>query len=129
MAKKQGTIIAPIELNVLPHEMATARALAAAGYDVEFIHRTWGKRVASADMVMDGVIWEIKSPSSDKLKVVEKHIRAALHQSRDVVFDSRRMKGHSDEAIEREVRKWTAKLAYVRRMLYVNRRGEVVRIK
>lgn len=129
MEKKQGTIKAPTGLNILPHEMATARALADAGYDVEFMHRTWGKRVTSADMVADGVIWEIKSPSSDKLKVVEKHIRAALHQSRDVVFDSRRMKGHSDEVIEREVRKWTASLTYVRRMLYVNRRGEVVKIK
>ena len=109
--------------------MATARALADAGYDVEFIHRTWGKRVASADMVVDGVIWEVKSPTSGNIRVVQKHIRAALHQSRDVVFDSRRMKGHSDEVIEREVRKWVANLTYVRRMLYVNRHGEVVKIK
>lgn len=113
----------------MPHEMATARALADAGYDVEFVHRTWGKRVTSADLVAGGVVWEAKSPSSGQLKVVEKHIRAALHQSRDVIFDCRRMKGLSDEVVEREVRKWTANLTHVRRMLYVNRRGEVVKIK
>lgn len=109
--------------------MATARALADAGYDVEFVHRTWGKRVTSADFVADGVIWETKAPSSGNIRVIQKHIRAALHQSRDVIFDSRRMKGLSDEVIEREVRKWTANLTHVRRLLYVNRRGEVIRIK
>ena len=109
--------------------MATARAFADAGYDVEFVRRIMGKRVTSPDMVVDGVVWEVKSPTSGNLRVVQKHIRAALHQSRDVVFDSRRMTGHSDEVIEREVRKWTANLTYVRRMIYINRRGEVVKIK
>ena len=72
------------------------------------------------------VVWEVKSPSSGNIRVVQKHIRAALHQSRDVVFGSRRMKGLSDDAVEREVRKWTASLTSVRRMLYINR---AVRVK
>ena len=85
--------------------------------------------MTSADLVADGVMWEAKAPSSGNIRVVQKHIRAALHQSRDVVFDSRRMKGLADEEIEREVRKWTASLTHVRRLLYVNRRGEVIRMK
>ncbi|MBQ9003379.1 MAG: hypothetical protein IJ087_16140 [Eggerthellaceae bacterium] len=127
MEKRQGTITAPGELNILPHEMATARALADAGYDVEFMPRTQGKRVKSADLVANGVVWELKSPTSGNIRVVQKHIRAALHQSRDIVFDSRRMKGLSDVVVEREVRKWAASLAYVRRMLYVARNGRVAR--
>lgn len=114
MQKKQGAIKAPRKLNVLPHEMATARALADAGYDVEFMRRTMGNRVTSADLVADGVIWEVKSPTSGNTRVVQKHIRAALHQSRDIVFDSRRTRGRSDAAVEHEVRRWTASLTHER---------------
>ncbi|WP_165173780.1 hypothetical protein [Adlercreutzia sp. ZJ242] len=103
MEKRIGTIKAPSDLNVLPHEMDTARALADAGMDVEFVRRTWGTRVTSADLEADGVVWEVKSPTSGSLRVVEKHLRAALRQSRDVVFDARRMRGLSDAAVEREV--------------------------
>lgn len=129
MDKRIGTIKAPSGLNVLPHEMSTARALADAGMDVEFMRRTWGDRVTSADFVAGGVVWEVKCPSSGSIRVVEKHLRAALRQSRDVVFDARRMKGLSDAAIEREVRKWAANLTHARRILYVNKHGGVVKIK
>lgn len=80
-------------------------------------------------MVINGVVWEIKSPESHQLKVVEKNIRIALHQSRDVIFDSRRMKKLDNDRIEREVRKWAAQLPSLRRLFYVNRRGEIVKIK
>ncbi|WP_165173234.1 hypothetical protein [Adlercreutzia sp. ZJ242] len=129
MEKRIGTIKAPSDLNVLPHEMDTARALADAGMDVEFVRRTRGERVTSADLEADGVVWEVKSPTSGSLRVVQKHLRAALRQSRDVVFDARRMRGLSDAAVEREVRKWAASLTHARRILYVSKRGGVVRIK
>ncbi len=129
MAKKTGAIVAPSRLNILPHEMDTARALADAGMDVEFMRRTWGDRVTSADFAADGVVWEVKAPSSGNLRVVEKHLRAALRQSRDIVFDARRMRGLPDSLIEGEVRKWAGSLTRIRRLLYVNKRGGVVRIK
>lgn len=129
MKGKQGTIVAPSSLNVLPHELDTARALADAGMDVEFVPRIKGNRSKSADIVANGVLWEMKSPKSGKLRVVEKHIRAALHQSRDIVFDSRRMKGLSDRAIKEEVTKWANSLTHLRRLIYVDRAGEVVKIK
>lgn len=46
MKNKQGTIVAPSNLNILPHEMATARALADVGMDVEFVSRTQGNRAS-----------------------------------------------------------------------------------
>ncbi len=36
MEKRQGTITAPVDLNIQPHEMAAARSIAAYGMDVEF---------------------------------------------------------------------------------------------
>lgn len=124
-----GKSYVPAHVNVLPHEMDTARALADAGYNVEFVRRSEGNRVTSADLVLDGVTWEVKSPTSDNIRVVQKHIRAALHQSRDIIFDSRRMTKLSDETIMHEVRKWVNSLPYVRRLMYISRNGEVVKIK
>ena len=115
MSQQQGKIIIAPGVNVWPHEMKTAEALAAAGYIVEFMRRSEGFRVTTADVVMNGVIWEMKSPESSQLKVIEKNIRHALHQSRDVIFDSRRMRKLDNERIEQEVRKWATQLTNVRR--------------
>ena len=87
------------------------------------------EQAKSADFIADGVLWEVKSPTSANLRVVQKHLRAALHQSRDVIFDCRRMKGAREEAVLKEVRKWAGSLASVRRLLFVDRSGGVLRIK
>ena len=129
MSKHQGTITAPKDLNIYPHEMDTARAIADSGMDVEFKQRTKGNRAKSADFVAGGVLWEVKSPESGNLRVVQKRLREAAHQSRDIIFDSRRMKNQSDNAIRREIEKWAHDLRHIRRLLYINRVGEVIKIK
>ena len=107
MIKQQGTITAPVGLNIQPHELATARA----------------------DFVADGVLWEVKSPTSNNIRVIEKRLREALHQSRDVIFDSRRMRRLENRVIQAEVEKWAHSLTSTRRLLYVNREGDVIKIK
>lgn len=129
MATRQGKITAPSGLNIQRHEMDTARAIADCGMDVEFVPRKKGRRAKSADFVADGVLWEVKSPTSDNLRVIQKRLREAIHQSRDVIFDSRRMKRLSNEQIQNEVAKWAANLRSLRRLLYVDRAGEVIKIK
>lgn len=129
MTKRQETIIAPAHLNIQPHEMATARSIASYGMDVEFREQIRDKGVKTPDFLADGVLWEVKAPTSDKLKVVEKRLRQAVHQSRDIIFDSRRMKRLTNKQIQDEVIKWASQLHHVRRLLYVNRKGEVIKIK
>ncbi len=109
--------------------MNTARAIADYGMNVEFVARTEGNRAKLADFVGDGVLWEVKSPTSDKLRVVQKRLREAIHQSCDIIFDSRRMKRLTNEVIQTEVEKRAKDLTSIRRLLYVNRMGEVVKIK
>ena len=129
MAKRQGNITAPSHLNIQPHEMATARSIADYGMNVEFRERIRGDGVKTPDFLAGGVFWEVKSPTSDKLKVIEKRLREAVHQSRDIIFDSRRMRRLSDKQIYGEVVKWARNLHHVRRLLYINRLGEVIKIK
>lgn len=96
---------------------------------MEFIRRSEEKRAKSADCLIDGEVWEMKAPESDKLKVIEKNLRKALKQSHNIVFDARRMKRLPDRAIRRETAKWCSELGSVRHLIYVDRYGEVALLK
>ena len=128
MVKRAGNITISGNANVWPHEMDTARALARDGRDVEFIDRG-GRGDGCADVRMGGLTWEMKSPRSSQMKRVQKTLRSAVAQSPNIIFDSRRMKGLPDRAIERELRKWAAELKSLDRLVFVGRGGTVLDIK
>ena len=110
--------------------MKTAEALAADGRTVEFVRRSEEQRATSADVLMDGIVWEMKAPTASNMKAVEKNLRKALDQSDCVIFDSRRMKGIPDRAIERELRVCaTGRVKALRRLLFVNRHAQIIDIK
>ena len=121
MAKNKGKIIIAPGINVWPHELRTAEALASAGYTVEFVRRSEVERQTSADVIMEGIIGEMKAPTSERTDMIQKNLRRALHQSLNVVFDARRMKKLPDRVIEREVRLRAAEFKTLRRLIYVNR--------
>ena len=129
MAKDKGKIIIAPGINVWPHELKTAEALAEAGYVVEFIRRSEERRARSADCVIGGKLWEMKAPTASNMKAVEKNLRKALNQAPHVIFDCRRMKGVPDAAIEREVRTCVAgRVRGLKCVLFVNRKGKIVDI-
>ena len=129
MAKKQGQVIIQPGVNVWPHELKTAGALAKHGYTVEFVRRSEEQRAKSADALINGELWEMKAPRSDKASAVDKNVRKVLHQAKCVVFDSRRMKRVPDATIERELRKSAEVLRSMRHMPFVNRKAQVIDIK
>ena len=129
MAQKQGHIIIQSGVNVWPHELKTAQAFTAIGKDVEFIRRSEEQRVTSADAVIDGLVWEMKAPTADNLKAVERNLKRGRWQSENIIFDCRRMKKVPDFAIEREVRKQAFAIPRIKRLRYVNKHGHVIDIK
>ena len=129
MPKKQGQIIIQAGANVWPHELKTAEVLAEHGYSVEFVRRSEAHRAKSADALINGELWEMKAPRSDKASAIDKNVRKALHQAKCVVFDSRRMKKVPDTIVERELRKSADILRSMRHLLFVNRKGQVIDIK
>lgn len=129
MKQPRGKIIIAPDLNVWPHEYETAKALAMAGMTVEFIRRSEEYRTTSADVIINGTEWEIKAPISDKASAVDKNLRKALHQSKCIIFDSRRMKRISDRAVENELHKSALVLRSMKHLLFVNRQGNVIDIK
>ena len=100
-----------------------------AGYTVEFVRRSEQKRVHSADVLINGELWEFKAPISDKSSAVDKNVRKALHQAKCIVYDSRRMRRIPDTQIELELRKSAEVLHSIRHLVFVNRRAEVIDIK
>lgn len=129
VTKKVAKIIYEPGVNVWPHERKTAEALCSAGYTVEFVRKSEVDGESTADVIINGVAWEMKAPNSSSMKAVQRNMHKALKQSRYVIIDSRRMKGIPGEAIEREVRSLAPKFKSLRGLLFVNRRGEVLDIK
>lgn len=129
MSTGKGKIIITSGANVWSHELKTAEALAAVGYTVEFIRRSEERYATSADCIIDGTVWEMKSPTTDSKRRIQRTLRDALSQSQYVIFDSRRMKGLPDKAIEQELRKWAPELKSLKRLIFVGRGGVVIDIK
>lgn len=125
---REKIIIAP-GINVWPHELKTAEAFAAAGYTVEFIRRSEERFATSADCIINGTVWEMKSPTTNSKRRIQRTLRDALAQSHCVIFDSRRMKGLPDKAVEQELRKWAPELKSLKHLIFVGRGGVVIDIK
>lgn len=129
MKRRTGNISIPGDADVWPHEYQTAVALARAGYDVTFIKKSNEQHEQTPDVLIDGQRWEMKAPKASSARAVERNLHRALQQSDRVVFDCRRMNNLPDSMAERELRKRVKELRSLKRLLFVNHRGEVVDIK
>lgn len=125
---KIGKIILSPNINVWAHELDTAKALAKAGFVVDFQKNTNKDFVKSFDILMDGMGWEIKSPRSSRLRAIESNLKKACRQSANIVFDSKRMSNLPDASIKKELIKQAKLAKSIKNLLLVNRRREVVDI-
>lgn len=114
------------DCDIWPHERRTAEAFAASGHDVVFVRRIGGDRVKTPDIEMDWVLWEMKCPETGQVKSLQRVLRRASTQSGNVIIDSSRMKGVSDQAVERELRRLKPLVKAVRRLILVNKERKVI---
>jgi len=126
--KKEGSIIIPAGLDVWEHELKTAQVLSGHGHIVCFIRKAEGHKIKSADILIDDVPYEIKSPVASKLSAVERNLKRAYHQSVNIVFDSRRMKRLPDKSIQKELLKQLRLTKNIKTILFVNRKHGVIDI-
>ena len=96
----KGEVRLPAGVAIWRHELASAKALAEAGYRIEFLEVASSQRAKSPDVVMNSSKWEMKSPRADKLSAVERNLKRALKQSPNIIFDSHRMKKLHDKTIQ-----------------------------
>jgi len=123
-----GKIIIPNGANVWPHELQSAKALAAFGYTVEFIPARQESGIATADVVIDNLSWEMKAPTGKTLSSIEKNLRRGSKQANNIIFDSRRMKRIPDKAIVRELSAKLHHISKIERIIFINRHGAIIDI-
>lgn len=111
-----------------PHEEATAHALAEHGRNVVFKKKTERFKTPTADVLLDGVIWEFKAPNGKRLSSVERNLRRGKGQASRIVFDSRRMKGVPDKAIMREILLKAKYITDIEEIIYINKHGKCIDI-
>ena len=126
MRKQRGRIILPSGVAPWPHEMRVARILSNAGHKVEFIHKV---NIKSADIFLDGVEFEIKSPKTNKANSLEHVLKKALKQSVNIIVDSSRIREIGDMRIQSFLTHQVQSRRRIKRMLLVTKAGDIVDIK
>lgn len=125
--KRIGKVIRPSNAHPWPHEERVARILANAGYTVEFIPE---RTIGTADVYLDGIIYEIKSPKTRNVNTIEHRLKEAVrNQSYNIIVDSSRLKGMPDYTLKRWLIARCQLQPQIKRMLFINKRGRIVDIK
>ena len=125
---KNGTVdISQLDNLPEPHEFDTAKYLAALGKDIVFICPSEIKGAHTPDIRMDGVEWEIKSPTGGSKRTIENNFRHAVVQSRYIIFDLRRIKIPMKQCIAQLDREFHAR-SYLKRLLVIKSDGSMIEI-
>ena len=119
-------VIIPSDIKPYPeaHEISAAAILAEHfKVDVEFVRRIINAK--SADVLISGVIWEIKSPTGKGKRNIQHTLSDALKQSKCIVFDARRSKIHMRKIINELQRQFNL-TASMKRLLLIRKDKTVV---
>jgi len=121
------TIIVPTGLRVHKHELETAERLAALGFLIEFMPPSSKPGVKSADVRLDGELWELKSPIGSGERTIDNQLHRAEKQSARLVIDLARTNIIDDKAV-REVQRRMKSRVHILSVIIVMHDGTLVRI-
>ena len=118
------------ELNDLPekHERVTARYFVDRGMDVKFLRPSSVKGTRNPDFLMAGKIWEIKSPIVYSDSSFEYNFKKAMKQSKNIIFDLRRLNIRDEKKYMKELRKWSIK-PLLKILLVITRDGRLLTLR
>lgn len=110
------------------NEEETIKFLAKLGFNIECLKKNHIPKSHSADIVMLGAIWEMKSPESINKKTLKKRIHKASLQSTHIIFDLRRIVKDSDK-VERDIVEKFKNKSTLRRLIIIRKTGETLDIQ
>ncbi len=125
-SKQKGRVIIPAGRRPWPHELRVADILAMAGHNIEFLPEG---NLKSADILLDGVEYEIKSPFTNKQDKLERNIKRGLKQAKNIIFDSSRIKGMRDDNLRRFLVKKAREQKQISELIFITKRNQIVDIK
>ena len=107
------------------HELRVAEILAAAGHRVDFVEESY---MHSADILLDGLEFEIKSPRSPSTNSLEHLLKKALKQSPNIIIDTSRMKDGRDDNTRRFLAAQRKARKQIKRLIMISKRGAIIDI-
>ena len=82
------------------HEFATVKLLLESGHNIELIPASQVKGMRTPDISIDGVLWEIKSPTGNGRHTIKHTLQNATHQANNVIVDLRRCRLPQNQAVK-----------------------------
>ena len=123
---KVGKIIIPSNTHPWPHEIRVAKILSKAGHRVEFVPEGV---LGTADIYLDGTIFEIKSPRSNKANTIEHRLKDAVNsQSFNIILDSSRIKSKPDYSLKKYLTNILRRQKQIKRLIFITKQGKIIDI-
>lgn len=94
---------------------------------LSFYNRLPAIKTKTPDIVMNGVMWEIKSPTGNSKKSTVEYQFKGLKQSRNLIIDGRRTK-LSDTFIKRQITLEITRHSRVGRIIFITKSDKIVEL-
>lgn len=118
----------PANLTPYPQEYEVTAAGLLAQYldaDVTFVVRTNYK---TPDFSIGGMFWELKSPTGNGKRTVQRNMQEALKQASNIVYDIRRSKADYLK-VRRELQFLLHEVRMIHRLILITKTGKVIELK
>lgn len=120
-----GCIVIPAGVKPWPHEMRVVEILADSGCVVEFLPTA---NMRTADALVDGVEFEIKSPRSSNANSLEHILKKVLKQSCNVIIDMMRIKTMSDYNVQKFLIVQFRTRRQIKRLILITKNNQIIDI-
>jgi len=82
-----------------------------------------------ADILLDGVPYEMKSPFTNKPDKLERNIKRGLRQAKNIIFDSSRIKNMRDDNIRHFLVRKAKEQKQIGELIFITKHGQIIDIK
>lgn len=107
------------------HEFDTVNFLVRMGKSIELLKPSFTPNNRMPDFLMDGIMWEMKSPQGKEPRTVEHAFKNAAKQSENIVIDLRRTKLTTSSAVKMLEKRFNLS-RHVKRLLAITREENLV---
>lgn len=128
MPRQKAAVIIPDEMKPQPeeHEVVVAWILAKHYHcTIEFLQPIAGYKTKTPDIVMSGIMWEIKSPTGNSKKSTIEYQFKGLKQSRNLIIDGQRTK-LSDMFIKSQIKLEATRHTRVGKIIFITKSGKII---
>lgn len=115
-------------VKLYPHEDSTALHLTQFGFDVEYIMPRHIYKSTNPDFLVNGTIWETKSPEGNGKNTIKHQFDGTSKQADKIILDLRRIKLPAEKA-ERQAMARFEKAINIKRLLLITKSGRVLDIR